>query len=125
MMEPAARADYGLDAPKVVRNLFVFGAVGLALWLSAKTGLWSGVVRIPAGSGQIGISLAATGLGGGIGLLFTGCWMVWDSKIGKLAQREKLLDRILWRGDEQVLDVGCGRGLMLIGAAKRLKTGKA
>jgi len=28
-------------------------------------------------------------------------------------------------GDEQVLDVGCGRGLMLIGAAKRLTTGKA
>ena len=28
-------------------------------------------------------------------------------------------------GDEKVLDVGCGRGLMLIGAAKRLKSGKA
>src|SRR5262245_60299169 len=27
--------------------------------------------------------------------------------------------------DEQVLDVGCGHGLMLIGAAKRLTTGKA
>jgi ubiquinone/menaquinone biosynthesis C-methylase UbiE len=30
-----------------------------------------------------------------------------------------------WRGDEAVLDVGCGRGLLLIGAAKRLTTGKA
>ena len=28
-------------------------------------------------------------------------------------------------GCEQVLDVGCGRGLMLIGAAKRLNTGRA
>ena len=28
-------------------------------------------------------------------------------------------------GDEKVLDVGCGRGLLLIGAAKRLKSGKA
>ena len=27
-----------------------------------------------------------------------------------------------WRGDEQVLDVGCGRGLLLAGAAKRLQT---
>jgi arsenite methyltransferase len=25
-----------------------------------------------------------------------------------------------WRGDEQVLDVGCGRGLLLAGAAKRI-----
>jgi ubiquinone/menaquinone biosynthesis C-methylase UbiE len=30
-----------------------------------------------------------------------------------------------WRGDEQVLDVGTGRGLMLIGAAKRLSVGHA
>src|SRR5439155_13314827 len=47
------------------------------------------------------------------------------SKVGKLRFREKLLSEIPWRGDEQVLDVGCGHGLMLIGAAKRLKTGKA
>lgn len=30
-----------------------------------------------------------------------------------------------WRGDERVLDVGCGRGLMLVGAAGRLTTGTA
>ena len=36
-----------------------------------------------------------------------------------------MLDGFAWRGDESVLDVGCGRGLLLIGAAKRLKTGKA
>lgn len=35
------------------------------------------------------------------------------------------MNRIVWAGNEQVLDVGCGRGLMLIGAAKRLSTGKA
>jgi ubiquinone/menaquinone biosynthesis C-methylase UbiE len=30
-----------------------------------------------------------------------------------------------WRGDDKVLDVGCGRGLLLIGVARRLTTGKA
>lgn len=30
-----------------------------------------------------------------------------------------------WRGDELVLDVGCGRGLLLIGAAHRLNSGRA
>src|SRR5262245_36557407 len=125
MPRPTPRADYGLDAPKVVRNLFIFGAIGLALWLTAKAGLWSGVVRIPAGRSHIGSSLAFTGLWCAIPLFFTGSWMVWDSKIGKVAGREKLLDRIPWRGDEQVLDLGCGRGLMLIGAAKRLTTGTA
>jgi len=119
------RADYGLDAPKVVRNLFVGGAVGLLVWGSAAAGLWSGVATIPAGGGEIRIGLAATGLWCGMGLLLTGCWMVWDSRIGKVAGRERLLGRIAWRGDEQVLDLGCGRGLMLVGAAKRLTTGKA
>jgi ubiquinone/menaquinone biosynthesis C-methylase UbiE len=54
-----------------------------------------------------------------------GLWMVYDSKIGKVREREDYLDRIVWRGDERVLDVGCGLGLFLIGAAKRLKTGRA
>ena len=51
--------------------------------------------------------------------------MLWDSKVGKVRSRERLLQRIGWTGKEQVLDVGCGRGLMLIGAAKRLTTGRA
>ncbi len=30
-----------------------------------------------------------------------------------------------WTGEEILLDVGCGRGLMLLGAARRLTTGHA
>lgn len=51
--------------------------------------------------------------------------MVWDCKVGKLRSRDRLLDGLALRGDETVLDVGCGRGLLLIGAAKRLTTGTA
>src|ERR1051326_9477575 len=36
-----------------------------------------------------------------------------------------MLNMLNWRGDERVLDVGTGRGLLLIGAARRLKTGTA
>jgi ubiquinone/menaquinone biosynthesis C-methylase UbiE len=63
----------------------------------------------------------------GTGILCTlmGFWMIWESKIGKLRKRERLLRHIVWTGREQVLDVGCGRGLVLAGAAKRLKTGRA
>jgi ubiquinone/menaquinone biosynthesis C-methylase UbiE len=39
--------------------------------------------------------------------------------------RDRLLDSLAIQPDDKVLDVGCGRGLMLIGAAKRLKSGKA
>jgi len=51
--------------------------------------------------------------------------MLWYSKVGKLRLREELLDQIPWEGHERVLDVGCGRGLLTVGAARRLSTGKA
>jgi arsenite methyltransferase len=47
------------------------------------------------------------------------------SKVGKLLLRDGIIESIDWRGHEQVLDVGCGHGLLLIGAAKKLTTGHA
>jgi SAM-dependent methyltransferase len=53
-------------------------------------------------------------------------WSIsWRQSNYRLARRKKLLDRIVWRGDEQVLDVGCGSGVMLNGAARRVPRGRA
>jgi ubiquinone/menaquinone biosynthesis C-methylase UbiE len=49
--------------------------------------------------------------------------MLFYSKIGKLALTERLLDRIQWRGNERVLDVGCGRGVLTMAAAHRVNRG--
>ena len=54
-----------------------------------------------------------------------GSFMLHWSRVTKLRERERLLDLVPWRGDEVVLDVGCGRGLLLVGAARRLSTGRA
>src|SRR5262245_8849195 len=113
----AARPDYGLDAPGVVRNLFLVAAAGLVLWASAAVGLWSGAVG--------GVHLANRGLGFSVPFPATGLAMLYYSKVGKFHARERLLDLVGFKGDETVLDVGCGRGLMLIGAARRLTSGKA
>jgi SAM-dependent methyltransferase len=43
----------------------------------------------------------------------------------RTAVRQQLLDAVSWRGDELVLDVGCGSGMLLNGAAARLTTGQA
>jgi ubiquinone/menaquinone biosynthesis C-methylase UbiE len=111
------RPDYGLDAPGVVRNLFLAGGLGLAIWATAAAGLWSG---------QVGpVVVAPMGLAAGLSLTLTGVWMVWHSKVGKFHGRERLLDRLAWRGDETALDVGCGRGLLLTAAARRVPRGKA
>ena len=119
------RPDYGIDAPGVVRNLFLVGAIGWLVWGTAALGLWSGQLVIPIPGLRLILSLTGMGLGCGVGFTAMGVWMLWDSKIGKVRGRERLLERIPWTGKERVLDVGCGRGLMLIGAAKRLTTGRA
>lgn len=43
---------------------------------------------------------------------------------GKLRHRDRLLELVPWRGDETVLDVGAGAGLMGVGAARRVPHGR-
>lgn len=111
--------DYGLDfSVGVVRGMGLFGAAALTLGVGLSILLWSRqrlLARI----------LLHGGLWGGLLVLAITGGLVWSSRVGKLRERDRLLGAIPWRGDEAVLDVGCGRGLLLIGAAKRLTTGKA
>jgi len=113
------KPDYGIDAPKTVRWLATRGAL-LALF---------GVIVFNVN--QVSNPQAAHTIGSmtffpGLGFLLGAAVMVWSSKFGKLQLRDEMLDSISWSGSEKVLDGGCGRGLMLIGAAKRLsKSGRA
>ena len=109
--------NYGIDAPLVVRNLLIVAALGVISLITLLLGVWSEQDLIAV----ISRPLISAGLGCGA----MGWWMIYDSKIGKAREREAYLDKIAWRGDERVLDVGCGLGLFLIGAAKRLSTGRA
>jgi len=49
---------------------------------------------------------------------------VWSSRVGKLIMRDKLIAELNLKGAENVLDIGCGRGLLTVGIAKKLTTGK-
>ena len=111
------RPNYGLDAPRAVRNLFIVAALGISALITRLLGVWSRHDLIAV--------IARPLIGAGLSCGAMGLWMVYDSKIGKVREREDYLDKIVWRGDERVLDVGCGLGLFLIGAAKRLTTGRA
>lgn len=110
------RANYGLDAPGVVRVMALLGIslIGAGLVLRGVSVPGSGILRL-------GVTL----LWPGGSFAITALLMLASSGFGKQRARDRLLDRLDLQGDEVVLDVGCGHGLMLIGAAKRLSGGHA
>jgi arsenite methyltransferase len=114
----ASKANYGLDAPPVIRNLIIVGLICVV------AGLVLNFLIAPL-QAVIAAILLIWGLAAGGSMLVTASLMIWSSKVGKLRERERLIDSLALRGDEIVLDVGCGRGLLLIAAARRLTTGKA
>src|SRR5579864_5346693 len=102
----ARRPDYGIDSPGIVIGLLIASAL-------AFTGGWA----FPRFRWLENLA-GAYFLAGAAGMLVY-------SKSGKMGIRDRILDSIPWSGDELVMDAGCGRGLVLIGAARRLKSGRA
>jgi arsenite methyltransferase len=109
--------DYGLDAPHVVRSMF--GRAGWMLGVAAVL-YFINRAEYPGPAARMCGVLALVGLL----CLAVGWIMVWSSRVAKLRVRDRMLDALELKGDEKILDVGCGRGLLAIGAAKRLKTGR-
>ncbi|OHV29639.1 MULTISPECIES: class I SAM-dependent methyltransferase [Pseudofrankia] len=97
---------YGVDAPAFVAAL---GAAGAACSLAAAR-------RRP---GRVAMAAA-----GGVLLASTGVYLHTTLR-GKLRVWERELDRAGLKGDERLLDLGCGRGAVLIAAARRLPAGRA
>ena len=99
------QANYGIDAPGVIRKLTIASiccGIGMVITKSYGLGFPSAIFAIEA------------------------IYMIWSSKTGQLLQRDRILAMAALTGKERVLDAGCGRGLLLIGAAKQLKSsGKA
>lgn len=111
------RADYGIDAPPVVRNLGLAGAGLILVGL-----LFLNLLSIPQ---WISLILGYWGLLAGVSMVLTALLMVWSSKSGKLREGRRLIESLQLNGNETVLDIGCGRGLLLIEAAKQVPQGKA
>src|SRR5262245_34955211 len=112
---PARRGDYGFDAPYAPLLMALGGACLLAL---AAAQLWFGEGR-PA-------MMSAAGLGAGALWLFLNAGVfVHTTRRGKFAVWADLLDRLELKGDERLLDIGCGRGAVLLMAAQSLPRGRA
>lgn len=101
---PRRRGSYGIDAP--IAPAFLAGLAILYLVLAIVTGkvmFWMALCFI----------------------LACETYYLHGTLRGKFVLWAELFDRLNLRGDEHILDLGCGRGAVLLMAAQHLTTGRA
>src|SRR5215510_5654339 len=96
--------SYGIDAPYAPAFIAVMTLVVLVM--AILSGHWQTFVPITFMLAVLGFYLHST---------LRGKFLVWAD----------LLDQLHLRGDERILDMGCGRGAVLLMAAEHLTTGRA
>jgi SAM-dependent methyltransferase len=102
--QPQRRGSYGIDAPYAVAFM------GLLIVFEVVLGILSGKM-LPFLAALFILAIAALYLYGTL----QGKFVIWAD----------LLNQLKLRGDERILDLGCGRGAVLLMAAQHLTTGKA
>lgn len=105
------RPNYGIDSPGIITGAAVIGTFALAC-----------TVFFPR---IFGYDLRWLEIVVAVEFFALAASMLVYSKSGKMAIRDALLNSVPWEGDERVLDVGCGCGLLVIGAAHRVPQGSA
>jgi len=103
------RGEYGYDAPYA---LVIFGSLAVVSGAGAAIAWW----RWPDAAVSLTLYFV-------LFLAFTGSFL-YTTRRGKFLEWERILDGIHLRGDEMVLDMGCGRGAVLTAVARRLTTGR-
>ena len=109
---------YGVDDPRTILELAIAGV------LSVIVGL-----LITSYTSESNPAIAATAIlvGPGVGflILVVATALYWSSRLGKFREMSRIVGNVPWGGEEVVLDLGCGRGLATVMAAKHLVTGYA
>ena len=108
-MSSGAGASYGVDKPVIPAV-----SIELAVWLL----VCGRVTMLAAGwFAVLPFALAAA-------LFAHAGWFLHTTRRGKFHAWQRILDEVPFRGDEHVLDAGCGRGVVLTAVAKRVPRGK-
>ncbi|MGX9787257.1 class I SAM-dependent methyltransferase [Mycobacterium sp. MMS18-G62] len=112
------KADYGYDGDYRVISApalaGIVGATSAALLAASARSLLRGKP----------VAAAVTG-GTGAFIAITAALFIRTTRVGKFEIWAELLNSLKLRGDETLLDIGCGRGAVLLAAAKLLPNGRA
>ena len=111
------RGAYGFDAPYAPLLMALGGACLLAL---SAVSLCSGEIN----STRRALAAFAPGVAG-LWLFLNAGVFVYATRAGKFAVWAELIERLDLKGNERLLDIGCGRGAVLLMAAQRLPRGRA
>jgi arsenite methyltransferase len=106
------RASYGVDGGYGAIPVLLAVGAGLVVgerWAKRRD---KRVVRSLFGAAAVAVSGVAAGY-------------LYSTGPGKRSVWKELLDGLSLEGDEQVLDIGCGRGAVLVAAAHRVPSGRA
>lgn len=114
-----ATPQFGIDAPGLVLG---FAIAGPALLLVAMV-LIDGFPTATSGDAARSVlgAMALTGLL----MCLEAVAMTLSSRVGKRLLLRRMVTSLNLRGDEHVLEVGCGRGMLLLEVARRLPRGRA
>jgi len=112
------KGDYGIDGSfhtiSARQQAIGIGvqAVALAAWSAISLARGKRLTAALTGASSIGVA-TSTAL------------YIYATKAGKFEVWNRILDDLQLQGDETVLDMGCGRGAVLLATAKRLPQGRA
>ncbi|WP_405162606.1 class I SAM-dependent methyltransferase [Nocardia sp. NBC_01499] len=112
------QGDYGLDG-----DFRVISARWQAMILAAIVAVLIALTVCGIVIGSLVVALVAGVIALGL-VLFAGSY-VHTSRVGKFKVWARILGDLALHGDEQVLDLGCGRGAVLLMAAELLPRGRA
>lgn len=109
------KPQYGCDAPEVIKRMLLYSMLSLLITIVLSLSLPANLISklIIAAMGMLTIFL-----------LMPAVTILIGSIHFKFRERDWLFAKLPLKGDETILDLGCGHGLLLIGAAKQITTGK-
>jgi arsenite methyltransferase len=112
------KGDYGIDG-----SFHTVSARGQAIGVTAASAALAALAGISLIRGK---RLAAALTGASVaGIAGSAALYIYATKAGKFEVWNRILDDIRLQGNETVLDMGCGRGAVLLATAKRLPRGHA